>query len=182
MVSTQNQALELNKAGIDVLSALAASAFQAAEKLGELNLAAGRTLLQDSTAAAQSLLSMKDPQEAFKIAQSWAAPNAEKIAGYTRTAYDIAATAGNSVSAIVDTQVEEGKRKVAEYLDLAAKSAPAGSEPVLAVFRNAVAATSTAFDTMAAAARQGQEFARASTAAAVSAAGDVVAKPSKKAA
>jgi len=182
MVPTPNQVLELNKASIDVMSALAASAFEAAEKLAQLNVAASRTLLQDTTAAAQGMLGAKDLQEAVTLAQAWAQPNAEKFAGYARTAYDIANQAGTGVSAIVETQVEEGKRKVAEFLDLATKSAPSGSEPVLALFKNAVAAANTTIDTLARATRQGTEFAQSNVSAAVSAAGDVVKPRARKAA
>jgi phasin family protein len=176
MITTPTQALELNKASIDVLSALAASAFQATEKLAQLNLAASRTMLQDSSAAAQSLLAVKDVQGAVDVARSWAAPNAEKFAGYTRTAMEIAAAAGSNVSGILDTQVEEGKRKVTELLELAAKSAPAGSEPVLALFRSAVSTANSTFDTLAAAARQGTEYARTNAEAAVNAAGEAARK------
>jgi len=176
MITSPTQALELNKASIDVLAALAASAFQAAEKLAQLNLAASRTMLQDSTAAAQTLLAIKDPKEVATVAQSWVGPNAEKVTGYAQTAYDIASEANANVAAIVDTQVAEGKRKIAEYLELAAKNAPAGSEAVLALFRNAVTAANTSLDALNAASRQGNELARAGTAAAVSAVNQAVRK------
>jgi hypothetical protein len=54
-------------------------------------------------------------------------------------------------------------------IDFAAKNAPAGSEPAVSMFKSAIAATNTAFDTVSKAAKQATDWAESNFAAAASA-------------
>jgi len=76
---------------------------------------------------------------------------------------------------VVERQVADSNRRVAEMLDYAAKNAPAGSEQTLALLRNAVAAGNTAFDTVSKVSRQASDWAEANFAAAAKATTSAVA-------
>lgn len=182
MVPNQAQLLEIQKTQVDALHAFAGSIFQATEKLAQLNLATSRAFLEDSADTAQSLLTAKDPQELASLAGTLAQPGAEKLANYSRSAYSIASAAGAEIAKVVETQIAEGNRKLAEMIDQAAKSAPAGSEHAISLIKNSLSAANTAFDAVTKATRQATETAESNLAAAVAVATDAVKGKGKKAA
>ncbi len=182
MYTTPAQFAELQKGHVDALTAVGTVLFTATEKLAALNIAATRSMLQDATSTAQTLLSSKDVQEALTLAGGLVQPAAEKLVGYSRNAYGIASGTGAELSKIVEAQVAEGNRKVAELIDLAAKSAPAGSETAVSMIKSAFSASNTAFDTVSKAAKQATEMAESNLAAAAAVANDVVKGKARKAA
>ncbi|HEX7156224.1 MAG TPA: phasin family protein [Burkholderiaceae bacterium] len=180
MYPTPSQIAELQKGQVDALNAFGSTLFGATEKFASLNLAATRALLQDAAETAQSLLGAKDAQDAFALTSGLFQPATEKFVSYSRNAYSIASGAGAEISKIVETQIAEGNRKVAELIDFAAKSAPAGAEPAVSLIKSALAASNTAFDTVSKAAKQATEMAESNLAAAAAVANDVVkGKPRK---
>jgi phasin family protein len=182
MYPNQAQLLEIQKTQVDALHAFAGSIFQATEKLAQLNLATSRAFLQETAGTTQTLLSAKDPQEMATLAGSMAQPSAEKLATYTRSAYAIASAASAEIAKVVETQIAEGNRKMAELIDMAAKSAPAGSEHAISLIKNSLSAANTAFDAVTKATRQATETAESNLAAVVAVATDAVKSKSKKAA
>jgi phasin family protein len=182
MYPNQAQILEIQKTQVDALHAFAGSIFQATEKLAQLNLETSRAFLQDTAGTAHTLLTAKDPQELAAIAGTMAQPGAEKLANYSRSAYTIASAAGAEIAKVVETQIAEGNRKLAEMIDMAAKSAPAGSEHAISLIKNSLSAANTAFDAVTKATRQATETAESNLAAAVAVATDVVKGKVKKAA
>jgi len=182
MYPSPNQFIEMQKSQIDAIQAFGSTLFQATEKLAQLNVNATREFMQGSTDAAHSLLSAKDPQEATAIAGSLAQPGAEKLASYSRSAYSIASTVSAELAKIFEAQLAEGNRKLTEFIDVAAKSAPAGSEQAIALLKNSISAANSAFDAVTKAARQASETAESSIAAAVAVATDAVKGKAKKAA
>jgi hypothetical protein len=98
-----------------------------------------------------------------------AQPSVEKFVSYSRTVYGIASGAGAEVSRIVETQIADGNKKVADLVEFAAKNAPAGSEPAMSMFKSAVAAANTAYDTFSKASKQAADLVESNMAAATSA-------------
>jgi phasin family protein len=182
MYPNQSQFLEMQKTQVDALHAFAGSIFQATEKLAQLNLATSRAFLQDSAGTAQTLLTAKDPQELAALAGNLAQPGAEKLATYSRSAYSIASAASAEIAKVVETQIAEGNRKLTEMIDLAAKSAPAGSEHAISLIKNSLSAANSAFDAVSKATRQATETAESNIAAAVAVATDAVKAKARKAA
>lgn len=182
MIATPTQFAELQKGQIDALFALSHTMFDATERYVDLNLAATKALMEESAEQAQVLLGVKDVQEWMSVGSGLAQPTLEKWMSYGRNVYSIATEASNDVSKIIETQVADGNKKFVELIDVAAKSAPAGSEPAVSMFKNVFAAANTAYDTWTKAAKQAVEVAEsnlnAATAATVKAANDVV-KPVK---
>jgi hypothetical protein len=70
---------------------------------------------------------------------------------------------------VVEQQIADGNKRMAELLEFASKNAPAGSEQALALLRNAVAAGNAAFDTSSKVSRQATDWAQANFAAAAKA-------------
>lgn len=189
MYATPAQVAELQKGQVDTIYALSHAVFDATEKLVDLNLAAAKALMDESAEKTQAILGVKDVQELFALTGGFAQPAIEKWVSYSRTVYSIASGTGAEFSKIVEAQVAEGNKKVAELVDFATKNAPAGSEPAVSMIKSAVAAANTAYDTFAKAAKQAVDAAESNFAAATqaslkaaAAANDVVKAKSRKAA
>jgi len=182
MYVNPNQIVEMQKTQLEAMQAVGNSVLLAAEKLAQLNLTTTRNLMHEGAGAAQSVIGAKDPQEAATIVGTLAQPSAEKVVSYSRSAYGIASAAGAELSKIFEAQLAQGNRKLAEFVDFAAKSAPAGTEPAINLLKNSIAAANSAFDAVTKAARQASETAESNIAAAVAAASDAVKPKAKKAA
>ena len=166
MFSTPAQFAEIQKGQVDTIYALSHAIFGAAEKFADLNLAAAKALLEESGETAQSYLGVKDAKELVSMNAGFAQPALEKIASYNRNLYSIATAASAEISKIVETRIAESNRKVSEMVEFAAKNAPAGSEGAVSMFKNAFAASNTAYDTFSKAAKQAVSVAESNFAAA----------------
>jgi phasin family protein len=169
MASTMTDVMEIQKSHVDALLAVSQALFSATEKFVNLNISAAKAALQDATDSSHSLLGARDFQEYVALVGSSTQPVLEKVVGYSRNAYGIASGAGAELSKIVEAQISEGNRKLADFIDLAAKNAPTGSEPAVSLFKSAVAAANTAFDTATKATRQATDWAESNFASAATA-------------
>ncbi|MEG1833096.1 MAG: phasin family protein [Burkholderiaceae bacterium] len=147
MTVTPAQLTEMQKGQMDAFFALSQTMFNATERLVELNMATAKASVEESVEKAQALMSAKDAQEFLALSGSLAQPSIEKLVSYSRTVYGITNGASMEVSRIVESQIAEGNKTLAQAIDAVAKSAPAGSEPAVAMFKSAVAAANTAYDT-----------------------------------
>jgi len=182
MISTPAQVAEFQKTQLDTLFALLLTESAATEKLVDLNLAAAKALLEESAEKTQAMLGVKDPQELLSVGSGLAQPALEKVVSYNRNVYGIASGAGADFSKIFETQIAQGNKQVAEMIDFASKNTPTGAEPAVSMFKSALAAANTAYDTFNKATKQAVDMAEsnfnAATAATVKAANDAV-KPAK---
>lgn len=187
MITTPAQFAELNKSQLDAMFAFSHTLFDATEKLVDLNLAAAKATMEESAERATALMGARDVQELMALTGSLAQPTVEKMVSYSRTVYGITSGAGAELSRIVETQVAESNKKVADFVEFATKNAPQGSEPAVSMFKSAVAAANTAYDTFSKATKQAVDMVESNVAAATSAtmkaaaaANDVVGKPKAK--
>jgi phasin family protein len=186
MFATPEQFAAANKASVEAMLSLANTALASAERIAALNLNTARSLLEDGVANTKAILGAKDPQEALAVQASLTQPNVEKTVAYTRSVYEISAQSKEEVSKLLEGQFGDFQKQVAGLLDKAAKSAPAGSDVAVNAVKSAIAAATSAFDSMNKAAKQVAEIAEANVAAAtnatVKAVGTTAAAGKKKAA
>jgi phasin family protein len=186
MFATPEQFAAANKASVEAMLSLANTALASAERIAALNLNTASSLLEDGVANTKAILGAKDPQEAMAVQASLAQPNVEKAVAYTRSVYEISAQSKEEVSKLLEGQFGDFQKQVAGLLDKAAKSAPAGSDVAVNAVKSAIAAATSAFDSMNKAAKQVAEIAEANVAAAtnatVKAVGTTAAAGKKKAA
>jgi phasin family protein len=181
-MSTPAQVAEFQKSQLDALFALSHTMFEATEKFVDLNLAATKALLEESAERTQAMLGVKDVQELLAVGSGLAQPALEKVVSYNRNVYGIASGASADVSKLFETQIAQNNKQVAEMIEFASKNAPTGAEPVTSMFKSAMAAANTAYDSFSKATKQAVDMAEsnlnAATAATVKAANDAV-KPAK---
>jgi len=167
--TTPEQFTAANKATVDSLLSVANAALASAERIAALNLNTARSVLEDSVSGTKALLGAKDVQEALSIQAALAQPNVEKAVAYSRSVYEISAQAQEELSKTIESQFGSFQRQVADLLDKAAKSAPAGSDVAVAAVKSAIAAANSAFDNLNKAAKQVAEITEANVAAATNA-------------
>jgi phasin family protein len=169
MYTTPTQFVEMQKSHVDALNTLGHALFSAAEKLITLNLAAVKAVMQDTSESTRTLLGARDAQELMALSSALGQPNIEKAVGYSRNFYAIVSDAGAEIAKVFEAQINDGNRKATEMLELVSKNAPAGSEPLVSMFKSAVAASNTAFDTAQKTAKQATDWAESNFAVAAAA-------------
>ncbi len=184
MALTPDQILAAHKANLDTLMGLTTKAFEGVEKLVELNVAASRAALNDASKNASAVLDVKNAQDLLSVQAGLLQPMAEKTAAYSRHLYEIAASTSAEFSKAFEAKTTEAQAKFNEFVDTAAKNAPAGSESAVAAMKTAVAAANNAYDSVQKAVKQAGEVAENNfntvTNQVVSAAGNVGAATAKK--
>jgi phasin family protein len=159
-----------NKAAVDSLLSVANTALASAERIATLNLETARSVLEDSVSSAKAIMSAKDPQEAISIQASLAKPNVDKAVAYSKSVYEISTETQEQLAKMVEAQFGDFQKNVADMLEKAAKSAPAGSDVAVAAVQSAIAAANSAFDNFRKTAKQVTEIAQSNVAAATTAA------------
>lgn len=153
-----------NKATVDSLLSVANTALASAERIAALNLNTVRSALEDSVSGAKSVMAAKDPQEALKLQSSLAQPAVEKAVAYSRSVYEITSQTQQELAKMVEAQFGDFQKSMAGMVEMATKSAPAGSESAVAAIQNAIAAATSAFGNMNSVAKQFAETAQANIA------------------
>jgi phasin family protein len=147
------------KENLDAMMKLSHKAFEGVEKMVDLQLNAARTSLQESAEKFKALMSVKDAQDMMNVNKDLATPSAEQALAYSRTIFDIASQTSSEVQRLVDAQIADANKKLVDALDEFAKSAPAGSEAVVAMMKSSLTAANSAYETANKAARQVVEMA-----------------------
>lgn len=137
-----------NKATVDSLLSVANTALASAERIANLNLNVVRSSLEDTAAGVKAVLEAKDPKAALSAQAALTQPAVEKAVAYSRSAFDITKDAQQELAQMVQAQFGDFQKTVANMVETAAKSAPAGSEGAMTAIQNAIAAANTAFGNM----------------------------------
>jgi phasin family protein len=112
----------------------------------------------------KALFSVKDIKEFTDIANTAAQPAADKVSAYAQPVYAIATETGSEIAKIVEKHLADGNQQLHSAIDAMAKTAPAGSEGMVAIVKQAAAAASSAFDQVNRAARQAVDMTEANIA------------------
>jgi phasin family protein len=143
---TPEQFVAANKANVETVMTLINSAVARAERLTALNLNTVRTVLENGTASAKALMAIKNPQDLASLQAELAQPIVEEAVAYARSVNEIVTEGQQEVAKLFEVQVAELNKALAEALDQAAKSAPAGSEAAFAALKTAMETASTAYE------------------------------------
>jgi phasin family protein len=146
MFTAPNQFAAFQQAAVDNFVRLANVQLESSRRLADLNFATARDLVEESVKNAQSLANVKDLKEAVALQTTNAKPAANKTLAYSRGVYEIFAQVNNELKEIGEAQVAEVNKQVATALDNVSKSAPAGTEPVVAFVKSTVSAATNALD------------------------------------
>ncbi|MGE3863907.1 MAG: TIGR01841 family phasin [Burkholderiaceae bacterium] len=166
MVTTPEQLLQLHKSALDALHAATIASIEGLEKLATLNLQAARASVEESAGVFKSALEIKDPKQLAEYATGTVQPTTDKVVAYCKHVYEIANGTGTEIAKLFEQQFAEGNKQLYAAIDSLAKNAPAGSEGVVTLVKQAVSAANTAYDQVSKATKQVAEMAEANMVAA----------------
>ena len=114
------------KTAIDVLASANRVMFVLAEELTALNFSSARDVVNDARTNAQSVFSIKTPQEIASLQCSFGQVPFEKVLAYSRSVYEISAAATGELGSLFQSQCAELSRVTQVVAQEAAKGAPFG--------------------------------------------------------
>jgi phasin family protein len=139
MLQRQAQALEASRVA-------AAKTLEGLQKLAALNLQTAQQSLEQSSEQIGALLAARDSAALAGLVTSLARPPQDQISAYAKAVYAIYRDASQDFTALVEAQVEASNRELAEAVESLARNAPAGSEGVVSLIRQSMAAAQNAYE------------------------------------
>jgi phasin family protein len=170
MFSTQAPMSAVARAQVEnqiaACSAMTCKTFESMEKLFDLNFNVMKTSLEETSVIMKQVMAARGPQEVFSLMMSLAPPTTEKALYYSRHLANIASTTQLDISRTAETQLMEANRKVNSVMDDMARSAPAGSENMIALMKSAIGTASAGYEQLSKSTKQAAEAIEANLAAA----------------
>jgi len=146
MKSTIHAALPAQNLMLDLIQTISLKTLEGTEKLIALHLQASRSLLEDMASQAHAFADLKDPQKLVSHLTSMKNPASEKISAYARQAYEISTETRDAITETIQKHIHEGQDVTHAWIETAAKTAPAGTEPMFAAARNALSLVRSSLD------------------------------------
>ena len=158
---TKEQVTANVQSSFETFAGLQAKAFEGFEKLVELNLQAVKATLGETADAARAVMSAKDASQLMAVQANLLKPSGEKAAAYGRHVSDIVGATSAEFTRVAEANFSDAQRKVMDFVDNAAKNAPAGGGNAVVLMKSSLAAASSAYDSVNKAAKQASDLAQA---------------------
>ncbi len=159
MYQSPEQFMQFGKSSLEAALSLANITLQGTERLVGLQLKTAKEALDESIRSAKALSDIKNVQELMSLQSTATQPNMEKVMAYSRSVYEVASDTQTKINKVLEDSMSKVGGELVAAVDKAVKTAPAGSETAVAAFKSAVAAASTAYDTMSKVAREATDLA-----------------------
>jgi len=163
---TLNSVSDLGRATAEAAAQVAKISMDSVERTLAVQLEYTRGAVSQATLNARALSQVKDMQGFLSIPSRIAENTLENAIGYSRSLYEVAATAQAEYSRLAEERMGRLQAVISQGVDEAAKSAPAGGDVAVAAIRSQLAAATAAFDSLTKAAKNMASFADAGVAAA----------------
>ena len=161
-MKTANPFADLGTAAVEAAARLTRISMDSAERTMAIQLDYAKGAVKQATITARAFAQVKDVNELVAMRTRIAENALENAMGYSRSLYEVASDAQSELGKLAEERMSLFQQSVAESVDQAAKSAPAGGDIMAAAFKSSLAATTAAFDTFNKAARNVASYADAS--------------------
>lgn len=161
MMTTPENLMKMHAEAVKASGAAANKTLEGFQKLAALNLQTAKATLEESSEQIRALLAAKDAKALTELVTSFAQPAPEKFTAYAKAVYAITREANSDLTAMVEKQIADSNRQLAEAVEALAKNAPAGSEGTVNFIRQALAAAQAAYEQVNTATRQFVQMAEA---------------------
>jgi len=145
------------EANLAMYISLSNKTLESIEKLINLNIAAAKASLEESSAASKQMLAAKDPQEFFSLMTAQSKPSLEKAIAYGNQVAGIANSAQAEFTKAAETQFTAMTNKLNELIEDATRITPAGTEGLVAMMKSSLNSTNSGYEQMAKTAKQAME-------------------------
>lgn len=134
------------EAQLSILTAFSTKAIECIKQVVDVNLNAAKASTEDAAAAARQFFAAEDPQQFLSMTVARARPAAAKAIAYNLHLAAIAAATQAEIARAAEEEIAETDRKLSALIDRASKSAPAGSENMMALMKVAVGKASAGYE------------------------------------
>lgn len=134
------------KAQIDGVIRAATLAAESAEKIATVQMKAAKTSFDDSVKQIKAFSSVKEPAELQALGAKFSQPGLEKATAYAKELYDSVTSSSTEFVKLVEEQIASVNKQTIVAVDAMLKNAPAGSEPMVAAFKQAMGVANEAYD------------------------------------
>jgi len=162
MPTTLNPMSQFAAASVEAAARLTRISMDSAERTIAIQLEYAKGAVKQATLTAQAYAQVKDVNQLVGLRARIAENALENTMGFSRSLYEVASDAQSELGKLAEQNMSAFQQSVAESVDQAAKSAPAGGDMVAAAFKSSLAATTAAFDTFNKASRNLASYADAS--------------------
>jgi len=154
MVQVAEQVAVFGRSQLETVLKAAELTAENVEKLLDLQLKAAKSAYADSFKTLKQFASIKDVSELATVTTGAAQPTFDKATTYAKSVYEVVAAGQAGFANLLEEQVAEFNKNMVVTLDAALKSAPAGSEGVIAAAKSAIHSANTVYETLVKAAKQ----------------------------
>jgi phasin family protein len=162
MPTPMNPLSQFAAASVEAAARITRISMDSAERTIAIQLEYAKGAVKQATLTAQAYAQVKDVNQLVGLRARIAENALENTMGYSRSLYEVASEAQSELGKLAEDNMSAFQQSVAEGVDQAAKSAPAGGDMVAAAFKSSLAATTAAFDTFNKAARSVASYGDAS--------------------
>ena len=160
-MTTANPLSEIGRAALEAAARATRISMDSAERTLNVQIEYARGAVKQATINARAVSQVKDVQELLALRTRIAENAVENLMGYSRSLYEVASEAQGEYARLAEERLARFQQAVAETVDQAARSAPAGSDVAVTAIKSQLAATTAAFDTFTKAARNLASYADA---------------------
>ena len=146
MITQPEKLMQMQADALEASSQAASKTLEGWQKLAQLNLQTARASLEQSSEQINALLAARDTQALANLVTSLARPPQDQFSAYAKAVYSIYRDANQDFASMLDKQVAASNRQLAESVESLARTAPAGTEGVVSLIRQSMAAAQTAYD------------------------------------
>jgi phasin family protein len=146
MITQPEKLMQMQADALEASRQAASKTLEGWQKLAQLNLQTARASLEQSSEQINALLAARDTQALANLVTSLARPPQDQFSAYAKAVYAIYRDANQDFASMLDKQVAASNRQLAESVESLARTAPAGTEGVVSLIRQSMAAAQTAYD------------------------------------
>ena len=147
--------------GVASAERFAKISMDSAERAIALQLGFARQALEQATVDALALAQAKDVKDLVELRAKLAGHAFESWIGYSQSLMEVASKARAEFGKLAEERLGTMREAMAESVEYAARTAPAGSEAAVAALKSSIAAGNAAFDSFSSAAREAAALADA---------------------
>ena len=148
-------------AGVQSAERFAKISMDSAERALALQLGFARQALEQATVDVRALANVKDVKDLVELRTKLASHAFESWVGYSQGLMAVASQARAELGKLAEERLGTMREAIAESVEYASRTAPAGSEAAVAALKSSIAAGNAAFDSFSSAAREAAALADA---------------------
>jgi len=161
MASPTENLNRFTQANVESAGKLASISMDSAQRAFALQMGFARQALDQASIDVHELARAKDVKDLVALRAKVAGRALESWVGYSQGLMEVASQARAQIGKLAEERMGSMREALAESVEIAARSAPAGSEAAVAALKSSLAAGNAAFDSFSSAAREAASLADA---------------------